>query len=162
VSDAEVVAAAKLANAHELILGLAKGYDTELGDGGAVLSAGQRQRVGLARALFGDPAYVVLDEPNAALDAAGEEALMTALASLKARKVTVVVVSHKANIFRSADKILYLSDGQVGMFGPRDEVFARLAQSAAAIRPAPLQSPDAQSGGPSGSGKASGPQSEAV
>jgi ATP-binding cassette subfamily C exporter for protease/lipase len=138
-TDAEVIEAARLANAHDLILSLAKGYDTELGEGGAVLSAGQRQRVGLARALFGSPAFVVLDEPNAALDTAGEEALMAALAGLKLRNVTVVIVSHKANIFRSADKMLYLKDGQASLFGPRDQVFAALAQSAASIKPAAPQ-----------------------
>jgi PrtD family type I secretion system ABC transporter len=136
-TDAEVIAAAQLANAHTLILGLANGYDTELGEGGAVLSAGQRQRVGLARALFGDPAFVVLDEPNAALDAQGEDALMEALLALKARGVTVVVVSHKANVFRSADKMLYLKDGQAVIFGPRDQVFEALAKPAASIKPAP-------------------------
>ena len=136
-----MIEAAKLANAHELILSLAKGYDTELGEGGAVLSAGQRQRVGLARALFGSPAFVVLDEPNAALDNIGEEALMSALSALKARGVTVVIISHKANVFRSADKLLYLREGRSELFGPRDEVLAALAKSAPAITPAPPTQP---------------------
>ncbi len=170
-TDAEVIAAAQLANAHELILGLAKGYDTELGEGGAVLSAGQRQRVGLARALFGDPAFVVLDEPNAALDTAGEEALMAALTALKARNVTVVIVSHKANIFRSADKMLYLKDGQAVLFGPRDAVFEKLAQPAASIKPAPppqqrdlpgAPDPDAASGDGATPADAAPPRAEAV
>ena len=143
-SDEQVIAAAKLANAHELILTLAKGYDTELGDGGAVLSGGQRQRVGLARAVFGDPALVVLDEPNAALDAAGEEALLQALAALKARGATIVIVSHKASVFRSADKILYLKDGRAELFGPRDAVFAQLANPAGGPRPAPPPAVEAQ------------------
>ena len=140
-TDEQVIAAAKLANAHDLILTLAKGYDTELGDGGAVLSGGQRQRVGLARAVFGDPALVVLDEPNAALDAAGEEALLQALAALKARGATVVIVSHKASVFRSADKILYLKEGRAELFGPRDSVFAELAKPAGGPRPAPVAAP---------------------
>ena len=135
--DAEVIEAAKLANAHDLILSLAKGYDTELGEGGAVLSAGQRQRVGLARALFGSPAFVVLDEPNAALDNVGEDALMSALAALKERGVTVVIISHKANVFRSADKLLYLREGRSELFGPRDEVLAALAKTTSSINPAP-------------------------
>jgi PrtD family type I secretion system ABC transporter len=145
-TDTAVIEAAKLANAHELILSLAKGYDTDIGEEGAVLSAGQRQRIGLARALYGDPAFVVLDEPNASLDAAGEEALIAALANLKNKGVTVIIVSHKANVFRSADKILYLRDGRMELFGPRDEVFARLAQPAQ-IRPAPPP-PQAPAPGP--------------
>ncbi len=140
-TDEQVIAAAKLANAHELILTLAKGYDTELGDGGAVLSGGQRQRIGLARAVFGEPSLVVLDEPNAALDAAGEEALLVALAALKERGATVIIVSHKASVFRSADKIIYLKDGRVELFGPRDAVFAQLASPAGAPRPAPGPAP---------------------
>ena len=140
-TDEQVIEAARLANAHEFILSLNKGYDTELGDGGAVLSGGQRQRVGLARAVFGDPALVVLDEPNAALDAAGEEALLRALAALKERGATVVIVSHKASVFRSADKILYLKEGRAELFGPRDTVFAQLAKTAQAPRPAPGPAP---------------------
>lgn len=162
-TDEQVIAAAQLANAHELILGLAKGYDTELGEGGAVLSAGQRQRVGLARALFGDPAFVVLDEPNAALDTAGEEALMEALTALKVRNVTVVVVSHKANIFRSADKMLYLKDGNAALFGPRDMVFEKLAQPAASIKPAPPPQPrDLPTADPSADDSPAPPRAEAV
>jgi len=134
--DADVVRAAKLAGAHELILRQSKGYDTELGEGGTVLSVGQRQRIGLARALFGDPAFVVLDEPNAALDAQGEAALMEALEALKAAKATVVIVSHKPNVFRTADKMLVLKNGRVDLFGPGDQVMARLVQPAQAIPPA--------------------------
>ena len=95
--------------------------------------------MGLARALFGDPAFVVLDEPNAALDAAGDEALMEALAGLKARGVTVVIISHRANVFRSADKLLYLKDGRADLFGPRDEVLAQLAKSATPSMPTATQ-----------------------
>lgn len=133
-TDEEVVQAAQLAGAHELILRQPKGYDTELDDGGAVLSVGQRQRVGLARALFGSPAFVVLDEPNAALDAQGEAALMSALESLKAARATIIIVSHKPNVFRTADKMLVLKNGRVDMFGPGDQVMARLVQPAQAIQ----------------------------
>ena len=115
---------------HQLILRLPNGYDTELGETGHVLSAGQRQRVGLARALLGAPRLLVLDEPNAALDAEGEEALVTALDALKAGGSTIVIVSHKPSVFRSADKMLMLRDGRIEMFGPRDQVMARVVQPA--------------------------------
>lgn len=137
VTDAEVIAAAQAAGAHELIVRLPNGYDTELGVGGAVLSAGQRQRVGLARALLRDPAFVVLDEPNANLDGPGEEALLAALRTIKARKGTVVVVSHKPSMLQSADKLLVLRDGRLDLFGPRDAVMERLSTRAATQTPAP-------------------------
>ena len=130
VADEEVVSAAQLAGVHELILRMPKGYDTEVGEGGVVLSAGQRQRVGLARAMLGSPAFVVLDEPNAALDAEGEEALMRAIDAMKAAGSTVVIISHKVSVFRAADKMLVLRDGRIDLFGPRDQVMARLVKPA--------------------------------
>ena len=107
-----------------------KGYDTDVGEGGVVLSAGQRQRVGLARAILGKPALVVLDEPNASLDADGEVALMQAIETLKSNGATVVVISHKIGIFRVADKMLAMREGRLELFGPRDAVMARLLKPA--------------------------------
>jgi len=126
VTDEQVIRAAQLAGVHELILRMPKAYETDVGEGGMTLSAGQRQRVGLARALLGDPAFVVLDEPNASLDAEGEDALLRAIDTLKGQGATIVMISHKPSVFRSADKMLVLREGRVDLFGPRDQVMARL------------------------------------
>lgn len=127
----EIVAAARLAHAHDLIVHLRQGYDTPLGSNGAGLSGGQRQRVALARAVFGQPRLVVLDEPDANLDREGEEALRAAVKALRAAGTTVIVVSHRTTLLPEMDKLLVLKDGQPQCFGARDEVLKRLQGSAA-------------------------------
>lgn len=125
VADIDIVRAAQLAGAHDLIQLFAEGYDTQVGDGGSKLSGGQRQRVGLARAVYRLPSLIILDEPNSNLDGAGEEALATCLRELKLLNRTVVVVTHKANLLSLADKALILSNGQVQKFGPTQDVFRK-------------------------------------
>jgi len=122
-----VVAAAKLAGAHEMILSLPNGYDTEIGQDGHKLSGGQRQRIGIARALYGDPKYVVLDEPNSNLDTVGEQALVTTLIELRKRNVTVIIVAHRPMIMGAVDKVLIMRDGFLEAFGPRSEILQRAA-----------------------------------
>jgi PrtD family type I secretion system ABC transporter len=126
--DAATIRAAKLAGMHELILRLPKGYDTPVGEGGAVLSGGYRQRVALARAVYGEPSLVVLDEPSSNLDADGDNALTNCIRELKQRGVTVILVSHRPATIGVADKVLVLKDGAVEMFGPRGEVLTRLTR----------------------------------
>jgi PrtD family type I secretion system ABC transporter len=126
VTDEEVIDAATKACAHDIIVRLANGYETELGPGGTVLSVGQRQRIGLARAMLRSPSLVVLDEPNANLDAEGELALLRALEQMKASGQTVVVVSHKPSILRGADKLLVLREGRIELYGPREVVLERM------------------------------------
>jgi ABC-type protease/lipase transport system fused ATPase/permease subunit len=127
-----VVTAAKRAGAHDMILGLPRGYDTEIGQRGHRLSGGQAQRIGIARALYGDPRLVVLDEPNSNLDGAGEDALLFGLQGLKRDGVTVVIVAHRPSILAGVDKILVLrGDGSVEAVGPRAEVLAQFTRRAA-------------------------------
>lgn len=128
--DAKIVAAAMLAGAHELILELPRGYDTVIAEGGANLSGGHRQRVGLARALYGEPSLIVLDEPSSNLDMEGDIALGHCLARLKEMGRTVVVISHRPVTLNTVDKILVLQGGMVRLFGTRNEVLAKLGQKA--------------------------------
>jgi ATP-binding cassette subfamily C protein len=125
--DEAVVAAARLAGIHELVLGMPQGYATRIGTHGAALSGGQRQLIALARAVFRMPSVVVLDEPNSNLDTKGESKLMDCLRQLKERGSTVVVISHRLGALNAADKVLVLQEGRMVAFGPRQEVMARLA-----------------------------------
>ena len=117
-----VIAAAKLAGVHELILELPQGYETEVDMQGSRISLGQRQRIALARALYDDPVFIVLDEPNSNLDSAGDQALTRALLTLKKRGRTIVIVTHRPAALETADKVLLLREGSVAKFGERDEV----------------------------------------
>ncbi|HEV7274651.1 MAG TPA: type I secretion system permease/ATPase [Devosiaceae bacterium] len=130
--DASVIAAAKAAGVHEMILGLPEGYETEIGEDGAALSAGQRQRIALARALFGEPFLVVLDEPNSNLDLEGETALTEALAGVRQRGGIVIVAAHRPSALSAVNLVLLMHEGTVRAFGPRDAILNKLAGNAPA------------------------------
>jgi len=134
IDMAKVEAAARAVGLHEFILALPQGYDSPVGREGAMLSGGQRQRVALARALYGNPAFVVLDEPNSSLDEQGDAALAAAISQLKARGTTFVVMTHRTSVLGVSDKLLVLRDGQTQAFGPRDEVLKALNEAAAQAR----------------------------
>jgi ATP-binding cassette subfamily C exporter for protease/lipase len=118
LNSAAIVRAAQRAGVHEMVLGLPQGYETLIGDSGELLSGGQRQRIALARALYGEPALLLLDEPNASLDTEGEAALDRVMRQLKADGVTIIAVTHRPSLIALADRILHLRDGQVEQFGP--------------------------------------------
>lgn len=122
VDARKVIEAARKTGIHEMILRFPRGYDTEIGEAGGVLSGGQRQRIALARALYGDPAFLVLDEPNANLDDGGERSLLQTVRNLKAAGKTVVLVTHRVNILGAADLLLVLENGRIALFGPPDAV----------------------------------------
>ena len=134
VNSEAVVEAAKRANAHDMILGLENGYDTPVGEHGARLSPGQRQRIALARALFGTPRFAILDEPNANLDGEGEIALAQAMSGLRKQGVTSVVITHRPSLIAHVDKILMLNGGRVHKFGPAAEVMKALQQQTQVIQ----------------------------
>lgn len=125
--DAAVIAAARAAGVHEMILQLPQGYDTLLGLGGRGLSAGQAQRVALARALYRDPVLLILDEPNSALDSEGEAALATAVRGARDRGAAVIIIAHRASILTSADRLILMVDGRVERDGPREEIIRDMA-----------------------------------
>ncbi|MEI9412605.1 type I secretion system permease/ATPase [Mesorhizobium salmacidum] len=131
--DQEVIDAARLAGVHEMIIRLPQGYETQIGEGGAVLSGGYRQRIALARAVFGTPKLIILDEPSSNLDADGDRALSDCAIELKRRGSTVIIVSHRPSTLANVDKILLLRDGAVDAFGMRNEIVALLNQRAAPI-----------------------------
>lgn len=136
--DAQVLAAARQAGCHDMILQMPDGYETELGQRGAFISAGQRQRIGLARALYGAPLLLVLDEPNSNLDQDGEVALIAAVELSKASGACVIVVSHRLSLLKPIDRIGVLRDGVLERFGERDEVMRALSRQPA-VKPALLQ-----------------------
>lgn len=128
VDEQALFAAASAAQVHELIASLPKGYETLIGERGAALSSGQRQRIGLARALYGDPVLLVLDEPNSNLDAEGDQALTEAIKSAKARGAIIVIVAHRPSAIAAADKVLFVRGGRQQAFGPKDEVLSKITQ----------------------------------
>jgi ATP-binding cassette, subfamily C, bacterial exporter for protease/lipase len=137
--DAAVIAAAQTAGVHEMVLQLPDGYATQLGYGAPPLSGGQVQRLGLARAIYGLPRYVVLDEPNSNLDAAGDEALARAIMALRANSSSVVVMAHRPSAIAAVNKVLVLHGGRVAEFGPKDEVLKSSARRTS--MPAPVSPP---------------------
>jgi ATP-binding cassette subfamily C protein len=131
----KIMAAAKAAGVHDLILRLPDGYETRTGESGTSLSAGQRQRVALARALYDDPFLVVLDEPNSNLDTEGEAALTQAIRGARDRGAIVIVVAHRSSALTPADLVLVLNEGRMQDFGPKEEVLRKVLRP----RPAPAQ-----------------------
>jgi PrtD family type I secretion system ABC transporter len=133
--SAAIIAAAKEAGVHEMIIKMRDGYDTQIGEQGTALSAGQAQRVALARALYGDPFLIVLDEPNSNLDTEGDEALTRAVRSARERGAIVVVVAHRPIGIEAVDQVLVLRDGRMQAFGPKDQVLGQVLQRVAPPSP---------------------------
>lgn len=149
IDSQKIVAAAQAAGAHEMILRLPNGYETPIGSNAHILSAGQRQRIGLARALYGNPPFVVLDEPNANLDHEGELALRGAILRLKEEKKTVILIAHHSGLIRWCDNVLVLNSGRIEMYGPHEDVVAKLA------RPGGADASEAASDGAAAKGSSS-------
>lgn len=129
VDSSKVIAAARACGLHDMILHFQGGYDTQIGEAGGSLSGGQKQRIGLARAIYDNPALVVLDEPNSNLDDLGEAALVQAVLKMKGYGATVVLITHRTSVLKAVDKLMLLRDGQIQLFGPRDEVLSALAKA---------------------------------
>jgi PrtD family type I secretion system ABC transporter len=130
--DDDIITAARQAGVHDLIVGMREGYDTQVGDHGGVLSAGQAQRIALARALYGDPFLIVLDEPNSNLDTEGDEALTKAVRAARTRGAIVIVVAHRPIGIEGVDMLLVLKDGRMQAFGPKETVLGQVLQRPAA------------------------------
>ena len=135
----DIIAAAKAAGCHDMILTLADGYDTRIGPAGQALSGGQRQRIGLARAVFGTPFLVILDEPNSNLDGDGELALNKAIGALREAGSIVVIIAHRHSALAAVNKVLALKDGMQAAFGPRDEVMEQLFAKPDGAKRGPLK-----------------------
>jgi len=132
--DREIILAAQMAGVHEMILRLPNGYDTQVGEGGAILSGGYRQRIGLARAVYGNPGLVMLDEPSSNLDSEGDAALADCIVQLKKRGTTVLIISHRPVTIGVVDKILVMREGVAEMFGPRQEILSRLTRAVPVVQ----------------------------
>ena len=130
-----ILEAARAADVHEMILRLPNGYETRIGDRGTSLSAGQRQRIGLARAMYRNPFLVILDEPNSNLDADGDAALMKAILSVKQRGGIAIVVSHRPTVLQAVDLVAVVGNGQLTAFGPRDEIIRKATKQAPNVQP---------------------------
>jgi ATP-binding cassette subfamily C protein len=127
-----ILSAAKAADVHDLVLRMPDGYDTQIAEGGSALSAGQRQRIALARALYRDPFLVVLDEPNSNLDGEGEQALAKAIEGVRMRGGIAIVIAHRPSVLASVDKVLVMANGMMEEFGPKDEVLNKVLRPVAA------------------------------
>jgi ATP-binding cassette subfamily C protein len=160
--DAAIVRAAELAETHKLILGQKNGYGTQIGPTGVRLSGGERQRVGLARAFYGEPKVIILDEPNANLDAEGEQALERAVLQAKQRGTTVMLITHRPSIAAKCDRILMLREGQIEMYGPAQDVLRKLAQGNASAPQSRAPEPAAPATAPAPSHESLRPEQPAA
>jgi ABC-type protease/lipase transport system fused ATPase/permease subunit len=147
-----VVEAAKAAAAHEMIVSLPDGYDTKVRSGGGRLSGGQMQRIGLARALYGDPVILILDEPNSNLDNDGSVALNNAIKRLKSQGKSVLIMAHRPAAIQECDKLLVVEQGAMVALGPKDEVLRKMVANHRELQPSgarrPAQGANALKGGP--------------
>ena len=142
-----VIAAARTAGVHDMIVGLPQGYETPVGSDGSALSAGQRQRIGLARALYGDPFLVLLDEPNSNLDAEGEQALERAVAAIRGRGGVAILIAHRPSALAQVSHVCFMRDGRIEAFGPRDEILAKITAKPVPLRAGQRPAAHAAAGG---------------